>query len=209
MDLMNDQFDSKVKNRCGRKRVLLQDVGINDAEYPVIQVINGKQVHCPFHTRWSDMLKRCYSSQCQVRQPTYKGCYVHKDWLTFSTFKSWMEKQHWEGKHLDKDILIRGNKIYSQDTCVFVTHEVNSFLLDGSKLRGLLPIGVSISRGRYQASCSNKGAKVHLGYYETPELAHAAWYSYKAKLAKQLASEQTDPRVAEALLRRFPETTYE
>lgn len=207
---MNDQSDSKMQVKCGGREIkLVRGIGINDADYAVTQVIGGKLVHCPFSTRWTDMLKRCYSSKFQEINQTYKGCYVHKDWLKFSNFKAWMEQQNWEGKQLDKDILIEGNKIYSADTCVFVTREVNSFLLDCGKVRGSFPIGVYFHRGKYVSRCRDNGTLVHLGRHDTPEKAHAAWYSYKAKLAKQLASEQTDPRVAEALLRRFPETTYE
>lgn len=206
---MNDEFDSRRKNRgVYNKKKLVKGVGINDADYVIEQRINGKRLRCPFYTRWISMLDRCYSSQFQERYPTYKGCYVHNDWLTFSTFKSWMENQDWEGKHLDKDILIEGNKLYSSDTCAFVTSEANNFLTERVNARGSLPIGVSLNQGKYRARCKDKGNEVFLGHYDSPEAAHMAWYTHKVKLAKQLASEQTDLRVAEALLSRFPETIY-
>lgn len=206
---MNKGFDSKVQVRCGHKRALVRGVGINDAEYVITQVINGKRVHCPFYTRWSSMLERCYSHKLQETRPTYIGCSVHKDWLKFSIFKSWMEQQPWDGNQLDKDLLIKGNKVYSEETCVFVSQRVNSFLLEGENSRRLLPIGVNLHQGKYQANCRDNNTLVFLGYYDTPDLAHLAWFNYKAKLAKKLASEQTDPRVAEALLSRFTKAIYE
>ena len=107
---------------------LVYGVGINDADYVVqkwetIGYVNGKQKQkliwiCPYYSAWKSMLKRCYSSKYQDKRPTYKGCSVSDEWLTFSVFKVWMEKQDWEGKQLDKDLLFEGNKIYSADTCV-------------------------------------------------------------------------------------------
>ena len=76
------------------------------------------------------MLQRCYSESHLVRQPTYKGCSVCEEWLTFSNFKSWMEQQDWEGKQLDKDLLVYKNKIYSPETCVFVSSVINSFFVE-------------------------------------------------------------------------------
>ena len=43
---------------------------------------------------------------------------------------------------LDKDILIKGNKIYSQDTCIFVPKAINSLFTNRKRFRGEYPIGV-------------------------------------------------------------------
>ena len=71
---------------------------------------------------WRDMLRRCYSAKYQEKQPTYKGCRVCDDWLYYSNFKNWYDKSYYEVENktsqLDKDILIKGNKVYSPDTCV-------------------------------------------------------------------------------------------
>lgn len=114
---------------------LVCGVGINDADY-VFQkwetiIVNGKRKQkliweCDFYRTWKSMLARCYSIKTQERQPTYKGCSVSDEWLTFSVFKNWMEKQDWEDKQLDKDLLFEGNKVYSSETCVFVTRMVST-----------------------------------------------------------------------------------
>ena len=105
-------------------------VGTNDAGYAIqvmesVRGANGKPKQriiwfCPFYRRWVHMLERCYSERYQEKKPTYIGCTVCEEWLRFSNFKSWMETQDWEGKHLDKDLLVEGNKIYSPDTCILV-----------------------------------------------------------------------------------------
>ena len=133
------------------KNKLVYGVGINDADYIVciyeeLPRTNGKQNQkivwrCPFYSRWMSMLRRCYSKAYQEKQPSYKGCSVCEEWLTFSNFKSWMETQDWEGKQLDKDLLVYKNKIYSPETCVFIDQRLNTFLVKSNKTRGDYPLG--------------------------------------------------------------------
>ena len=199
-----------------KKNKLVYGVGINDADYvvKVTQVIGydgakRKQKTtwvCPYWRKWSNMLMRCYSIKQQERQPTYRGCTVCEEWLIFSNFKRWMEKQNWEGKQLDKDILQRGNKIYCPELCVLVDVKINNFLLDRAKSRGLYPIGCSWSpdHKKFRASCQDaRGRHMVLGLFDTELEAHKAWLAFKLEQAKILAAEQTDPRVAKALIERY------
>jgi hypothetical protein len=187
-------------------------VGINDAEYAVdrYEKIYGKRIHvwrCQFYNTWQNMLRRCYSTKFQSSRPTYAGCSVSKEWLTFSNFKLWMEDQDWNGKHLDKDILIAGNNVYSQYGCVFVDKLTNSFLVDSGASRGEFPIGVCFSKsnGKLVAQCGNPftGKQEYLGYFADKESAHLAWRKRKYELALLLAERQSDARVAKALRERF------
>lgn len=118
-----------------------------------------------------------------------------------------MEKQDWEGKDLDKDILVLGNKTYSPDTCVFVEDKVNRFIVSDFKPAKDLPLGVSMERTRLLARCSNPftGKTERVGYHKTPEEAHLAWKARKHELACQLADSEyvTDDRVREALRNRY------
>lgn len=195
---------------------LVQGVGNNDADYVVrkyeISEVNGVQKRrvvwtCPFYRTWVNMLKRCYSVKNQERQPTYKGCTISDVWLTFSNFRDWMMTQDWEGKHLDKDLLFDRNKVYSADTCIFVSGMVNNFTTDSGASRGEWPIGVGWYKktGKFQANCSNPftSKKEHLGYFTCEVEAHQAWIKRKLELAHELAAIQTDPRVAKALLDRY------
>jgi len=140
------------------------------------------------------------------KQPTYMDCFVDELWLRFSTFKRWMLTQDWFGNELDKDILSKGNKIYSTENCVFVSKQVNTFLSERKADRGEYPIGVGLHKksGLYRARCGDTlGGRKNLGYFKTPEEAHKAWLTYKLEQAKILASKQTDPRVAKALVQRY------
>ena len=74
---------------------------------------------------WSDMLRRCYNSDHQTTQPTYKGCTVAKEWHNFQVFAKWFDEHSIAGYELDKDIKVKGNKVYGPDTCTFVTSAEN------------------------------------------------------------------------------------
>lgn len=200
-----------------KPKKLVCGVGINDADYDVqkfetIGYVDGKQKRkkvwvCPCYRTWASMLNRCHSAKYQESYPTYKGCTVSEEWLTFSNFKNWMEQQDWKGSQLDKDILFEGNKIYSADTCVFVTPSVNSFTTDRGAARGEWMIGVIWHKAakKFQAQCRNPFTKKreHLGYFTSELEAHRAWLKRKLELAHELAAIQTDHRVAKALIDRF------
>ena len=195
---------------------LVYGVGTNNADYAVQRketfgCVDEKKKQnkvwvCKYYQTWVNMLRRCYSAKYQERQPTYVGCSVSEEWRTFSVFKDWMEKQDFEGKHLDKDLLIEGNKIYSQDTCVFITGALNNFTTDSRASRGEFLLGVSWHKGtnKFQSSCSNPitQKREHLGRFDSEQEAHNAWLKRKIELAHELAAIQKDPRVAKALIDR-------
>ncbi len=200
--------------RLNKRNKLVYGVGINDADYNINEyvTIDGKRKiawRCPFYRTWADMLKRCYSDKYQSKYPTYKGCSACDEWLIFSQFKAWMETQDWEGKHLDKDLLTEGNKLYSPNTCVFVTQTVNLFTNDNGNARGIFMIGVCWNKrdGNFQSQCSNPFThkREYLGHFTDELEAHLAWKSRKHELACLLADSEycTDPRLAEALRKRY------
>lgn len=195
-----------------KRNKLVFGVGINDVDYNVYkyEIINAKYERiwsCPFYVKWYSMLRRCYSATCHKKQPTYKGCSTVIEWHHFSKFKAWMETQDWQGKQLDKDILFSGNKLYGPSTCVFIDSKVNSFLTERGGDRGDFPIGVYYNNRdkKYRAQgCSvENGKRKDLGLFISPEEAHKAWLTYKLEQAKILAAEQTDARVAKALIDRY------
>ena len=196
---------------------LVFGVGINDASYTVkksenLGVIDGKRRQkliwfCPYYYRWKNMITRCYSEQYHNKHPTYADCVVCEEWLTFSNFKVWMEKQDWEGKHLDKDLLVPGNKVYSSETCVFVSEGLNHFVQESGAIRGSCAIGVSWSAksNKYVARVTNPflNKAEYLGLFDRESDAFEAWLNRKRELAEGLAREQTDARVATALISRY------
>ena len=200
-----------------KSKKLVYGVGINDADYvtqkmETIGYVNGKRKQkrvwfCPYYRVWVNILKRCYYTKYQEKQPTYKGYSVSEEWKRFSNFRKWMESQDWEGKQLDKDLLFSGNKVYSAEACVFVTQMVNLFTVDSGAARGEWPIGVywNKEKNKFMSMCCNPFTKKqeYLGYFTCPNEAHQAWLKRKLKLAHLLASEQSDPRVAKALIERY------
>lgn len=198
-----------------KKNKKVYGIGINDATYQISTKIlkDGKYVveRCQFYRVWLRMLERCYSSKYQDKSPTYKGCSVCYEWLTFSNFKSWMEQQDWEGKQLDKDLKVKGNKVYSPDTCMFVHPLINSFITDSGSIRGDYMIGVSLNTkskvNPFQSSCCNPFSKKreHLGYFKTELEAHEAWIKKKKEHVLNLCESTyiDDIRVANALINYY------
>lgn len=178
---MNKFTETPANKKSITKRKAIYGVGINDADYVTNLRIDGKKYTCTYYNRWYNMLKRCYSPAYLSNHPTYKGCIVCDDWLLFSNFKKWMKLQDWQGKELDKDLKIKGNKIYSPISCCFVPSSVNKLFTNSAGIRGDHPIGVCFYKqnGKYMSKLSINSKSVHLGYFDTPESASGAYLSAK------------------------------
>ena len=141
---------------------------------------------------WYNMLDRCYDPKLHERESTYKNCAVEDYLLNFQHMGKWIEKNyyevHGEVMHLDKDILCKGNKIYSRDTCIFVPKRINSLFVKCDKSRGKDPIGVDqLPSGNYRANCYNEyGKSNHIGTYKTKEEAFYAYKEQKEKVIKKV-----------------------
>ena len=192
-------------------------VGINDADYKLritkeTRDTSGKRIsvliwECPYFRKWKAMLGRCYSDKHQKRRPTYIGCSVCEEWLTFSNFKSWMETQDWEGKVLDKDLLIYKNKVYSPETCVFVDETINLLLGKRTAARGDYPLGVYFYHRegycKYAGQVMYNRRKINTRYFDTPLAAHRHWQLVKSNLVRSLAETETDEKVKSGLFRVY------
>ena len=147
---------------------------------------NGKKTKC--YKVWQSMLQRCYDSKYRRREPTYKGCIVEDYWLNFQNFAEWYYDNYYELENerveLDKDILHKGNKIYSHENCIFVPQGINKLFTKRQNYRGDLPIGVCLKDKRYMAQCSNGGKQIKLGTYPTPEEAFQVYKTYKEQVIK-------------------------
>ena len=163
------------------RRKLVYGVGINDSNFLLDYKDNGKTMRCPIYSRWKNMLRRCYDPKFKSANPTYLDCTVCSDWLTFSVFREWMAGQDFEGKQLDKDLHIPGNKVYSARACQFVSNQVNTLLCDSAAIRGDYPQGVSWykQKNKFRAGIKINGRRKHLGYFSTPESAERCYLTAK------------------------------
>ena len=112
----------------------------------VFKTTSGKGKQNKEYKIWTSMLERCYNEKKLVRSPTYKDCRVDERWHNFQNFcedlpklenyEKWLELG---GKfyHLDKDFKIKGNKIYSLNTCMFLDAKINSSLNTKRKPRSI------------------------------------------------------------------------
>ena len=182
-------------------RKLVFGVGVNDADYVVQSRVNGVSVKCPYYRVWENMLQRAHCELFHARNPTYQDVTVCEEWLSFMVFREWMEGEDWEGKALDKDIVVSGNREYRPDRCLFVSLAVNGLLNTHANDRGAYPCGVVKNSGKYRAQIRIFGKRKHLGYFDTVNEAEQAYKKAKKRYIEDIAMTQTDARIRDGLLR--------
>lgn len=111
----------------------------------------------PSYRCWKHMIVRCYSENYHSTRGSYKGCSVCVDWHNFCNFEKWFDENHIEGYHLDKDLLLQGNKVYSPETCCFIPAYINSSIVEKGKDVDGCETGVSKRR--------KKGSTEYNGLY--------------------------------------------
>lgn len=155
----------------------------------------------PEYKMWSSMLSRCFDEKYKEKEPAYEDVTCCEDWLLFENFYEWLHKQDNFNKCLsikdyaiDKDILFKGNKTYSPETCCLVPRIVNSLFIKRERDRGEFPIGVTKHGERYRARCDNplSNTRKHIGIFDTPELAFNAYKRYKEHIIRQIAQIEYD-----------------
>ena len=152
------------------------------------------------YNSWSNMINRCYNPYVLNKRPTYIDCYVESDLHCFQNFGDWFDENYYEvpneKMHLDKDILCKGNKIYSKDTMIFVPEKINSLFTKDNKTRGEYPIGVTYHKKnnnlRVICSITNENGETelkHLGCFplNRPFQAFTCYKNFKENYIKQVA----------------------
>lgn len=199
-----------------KKTRLVAGVGINDSTEITWTVIDGKKIRCPFYVKWKAILQRCYNEnqhqqRCKkgyLKNAAYIGCSISDEWIYFTKFKSWMEKQDWEGNHLDKDLLVPGNKVYGPDTCIFVPPHINYMLIDQKP--GKYKKGVTFDKksNLYHIKVVVNGKQTTRGCWKTEDEAAIAFMQYKYREFCQVAETVKDPKLKKALY-QYAKNNYE
>mgnify|MGYP003391549596 FL=1 len=157
------------------------------------------------YSRWNLLHKRVH-----LNPDVYGTITICDEWYTYSKFKAWLTSHDdWENKHMDKDLLVPGNRHYGPDVCLLLPTAINYFIVDGKSDH--LP-GVSycpkrnkskpwFARRRYTEDGVKKVQ--NLGYFLTELKGHLAWKEAKHKQACRLAEGIQDQRIASALRTRY------
>ncbi len=165
------------------------------------------------YNAWRSMLLRC-TPKHWINYPACSGCTVSENFKSYEYFYEWCQSQVGFGSVdengklwcLDKDILIKGNKLYSEDTCTFVPHKINTLLVKCDKVRGSSPVGVCFDRtfnkfmSQVRLGC---GVRKFLGHYSTEQEAFLAYKTFKEVYIKQVAEDYkgaVDDRVYNTLI---------
>ena len=180
-------------------------VGISGTKYPpTINDVKTKE-----YGMWQNMLERCYSDTYKKKHPTYKDCEASENFKSFEYFYEWCNEQIGfgnEGWQLDKDLLTKGNKVYSEDSCIFIPNEINLLLTKRTTSRGKHLIGVcwhNASKSFIAMVNKNKGKQEHLGCFKTEIEAFNAYKEAKESFIKEQAEKwkgKIDERAYEALM---------
>lgn len=166
---------------------------------------------------WVSMLQRCYSTLPQDKKKfkNYEDCSVCEEWHNFQNFAKWFDENKWECDEklaIDKDIIVKHNKIYSPSTCILVPQTINSCFTKRQNYRGDLPIGVTktskliIKPYVARVNCiitDRKTKRKYLGTYATPEEAFQVYKKYKEQEIKCIAD------LYKSKYPQFPQKVYD
>lgn len=107
-------------------------IGVRGDELPA--QVDGKMVK--EYVTWKEMLRRIADEKSLQQFPTYRDCSVCERWLYYPHFyqdikklpgyDKWYHNSDYRKYNFDKDIINPSAKIYSPETCMFVTASENS-----------------------------------------------------------------------------------
>ena len=157
---------------------------------------------------WHGMFTRCYSDKYHVNKPSYIGCSIDESWYNFQNFIKWFNENYnpeiMQGWHLDKDILVKGNKVYSPKTCCFVPNEIN-ILFTTIKYKGyrIRPCGK-----KFQVRLRKLNKEIVIGDFNSKEEAFQAYKIAKEQHIKEVADKWRD-KISENVYKTLINNTIE
>ncbi len=200
----------------GKSNKLVSGIGHNSGKYPT----RKEGSFLKEYDLWKSMLLRC-TEKGWDKFPNYTGVTCSDNFKNYSFFYEWCQQQVGFGSkdkdgrsfEIDKDLLIKDNKVYSEDTCIFIPRRLNSLVFIKTTVRGKYPIGVYFNHktNKFNAFCHRgTGTKKNLGCFDTELDAFVAYKTFKESLIRQLAEDykgQVDIRLYQALLNYKVEIT--
>lgn len=146
---------------------------------------------------WQSMMQRCYSSVRHDASPNYIGCSVSDYFKNFGNFYDWCQSQSGfklNGWALDKDLLFKGNTMYSEDNCVFLPSHINTFLTKTSKpnITGFIGVKYLNKYNKYTAVLFKNKKAIYSKYLSSAEEASDEYVKMKKQHAMELADQHKD-----------------
>lgn len=169
--------------------------------------VRKPRINCKSFSQWNDMIRRATNEDFKNRSLTYKDCSISENFKDFNYFHDWCLQQvgyNENGYELDKDVLIKGNKKYSENSCCFVPKEINMQFVKSDTIRGDYPIGVTKvkSTGKYITQVKRKRLGKYYSISGTIEEAFIKYKKAKEDYIKYLADvykDNLDEKVYNAL----------
>jgi hypothetical protein len=139
---------------------------------------------------WESMMKRVYNHQNECMVRNYSDVSVCEEWHNYQNFAEWCQTQTGfkMGFHLDKDLLLEGNKVYSPTTCCFIPPHLNAAITGMKHTNTTGYTGVVLTdTGRFLAGITMNGVGINLGTYDTKQQASLMYKSIKNAYVNSLA----------------------
>ncbi len=180
---------------------------INDADYATTS--NG--VHCPAYIAWRRVIQECRGLAPNCGKPVT----VSDEWKRFSNFRKWWIESYVAGYRMNT-ITARGNKIYCEDSCVFIPSWIEqSFFRAKDKRSGAsLNVGAhkrGVDRFASQLGKTRYSKARHLGTFDTTKEASNAYCDAKIEYAKECKPEMDaiDVRIYPSAIKRIEEQRHD
>lgn len=169
----------------------------------------GTNINTIEYKTWHNMLGRCFIPKRM--RGSYEGITCCKEWLNFQNYAQWYKDNYYEVKgqrmEIDKDILVKGNKIYSPEFCVFIPQRINLLLINRKNYRGKTLLGTTHNEsGSFSANAVGSDEKsYHLGTFSTEIKAFNVYKEFRENVFKKVAEEykgEIPDSVYQALINR-------
>ena len=95
-----------------KSKSYIYNIGTNDVEFVTKPTINSTRITHPAYSIWEAMLNRCYGATNRSSN-NYIGNTCCMEWYSFNNFLTWWSNNYIPEYQLDKDLLVKNNKIYT------------------------------------------------------------------------------------------------
>jgi len=177
------EYDGFVYIRRTKKTKDITGRGVsNDVEFYTSYKNNGVKITHPAYSTWLHIIKKC-----RTINGKFNNCEIHKDWLSLKLFSIDFKAMYRDGFCINKDLIVKSNRIYSRDACVFIPKNIHAWIY--TKNRGGVHslTGVTSEDGVFIAriKCGEKNKKI--GRFDSKFDAHKAWQKHKKLQAIELS----------------------